>query len=169
MPHENNLVTGQRVRLTRAASEHLPDFASDLGPAFQARQSSIETIGGEWRGRFRDGGVEARVMHDTTIHDRLLRGTLITQAEWEAADRLFDLWTGGGFERPATASYGQRAGGQSLDPDTATSADEYRGILRRMPPRLAIRIDGLMMFSFRPTDLAETVEALAWCVEEWGL
>lgn len=145
------------------------DFGHDLGPAFQRRPSSIETVGGEWRGQFRNGGVDARIMHDTTVHDRLLRGTLITRTQWEAADRLFTLWAGGGFQRPCTASYGHRAGGEDHAGDEPTSADEYRAILRRMPARHADRIDGLMSFAFRPEHLAGTIEALDWCVSEWGM
>ena len=145
------------------------DFANDLGPAFQARPSSIQTVGGEYRGQFRSGGVDARVMADTTIHDALLAARLVTEPQWQAADRLYALWVGGGFARASTASYGQRAGGRSLDDDEATSADEYRAILRAMPMAVAAYVDTLMMLEYRPANLPGIKQALDWCVREWGL
>lgn len=146
-----------------------PDLAADLGPAFHARASEIRTVGGEWRGQFKGGGVEARVMSDSTVHDALRAAGRISDAQWEAADRLFGLWTGGGFSRPCTASYGRRAGGRSLDDDEATSADEYRAILRAMPMHLAAYVDTMMLLEYRPANLPGIKRALDWCVSAWGL
>lgn len=150
-----------------------PDFADDLGPAFRSRPSSIERVGAEWRGRFRDGGVDARVMRDATVHDILLRAGRITAVQHEAADRLYGLWCGAGFGSAVTGGYGQRVGGRSLaeaeDDDGPSSADQYRRILRAMPMHLAVYVDTLMLLQYRSGNLAGIKDALDWCVKEWGL
>lgn len=148
-----------------------PDFAYDLGPAFQRRPSAVERVGAEWRGRFRDGGVDARRMTDATVHDLLYGAGLLTAKQHEAADRLYALWCVGGFARSCTGGYGDRTGGRSLmdDADAPSSADEYRAILRRMPMHVAAYIDTLMLLDYRPANLAGIRQALDWCVKEWGL
>ena len=145
---------------------------SDFGPsgeAFTSRPSSIETVGGENRGHFRDGGVDARVMRDAALHDTMLRLTLITQAQWDAADRLYTWFASGGFQRPSTGGYGQRIGGEAHagaeDEDGKTSADQYRDTLRRMPSPLALAVDTLMCQQWD----RRIGEALEWCVREWRL
>lgn len=145
-----------------------PDYGDDLGPAFRARPSSIERVGAEWRGQFRDGGVDARVMRDATTHDLLLAARWITAAQHEAADRLYGWWCVGGFARSVTASYGDRIGGSAGD-DGPTSADAYRAAVRAMPMHLAVYVDTLMLLEYRPANLAGIRQALDWCVKEWGL
>lgn len=147
-----------------------PDFATDLGPAFQARSSSIDRVRGEWRGAFRDGGIDARRMHDTTVHDIMLKCRYITAVQHEAADRLYGLWCGGGFQRPVTSGYGQRAGGRSLrNEDELTSQDEYRALMRSMPFHVSVYSDTLMMLEWRNGNLAGVRGMLDWLVKEWGL
>lgn len=149
-----------------------PDYGDDLGCASKARPSSIETVGAEWRGQFKDGGVSARVMRDATIHDMLLADGRLSRAQHEAADRLYGLWCAGGFNRSVSGGYGQRAGGRSLSAaniDDATAEDEYRAILRAMPMRLAIACDALMLLEWRPENLAIVLDAMDWLVREWGL
>lgn len=147
-----------------------PDHGDDLGPAFKSRPSSIERVGAEWRGQFKDGGVDARVMRDATVHDMLLGRGQLTAVQHEAADRLYGLWCAGGFNRSVTGGYGDRVSGSSLaDQDGPSSADEYRGVLRSMPMRLAIYVDTLMLLQYRPGNLAGIRDALDWCVREWGL
>ena len=149
-----------------------PDFGDDLGSAFRARPSSIDTVGGEWRGQFKHGGVNARVMKDATTHDMLLAASRISAAQHEAADRLYGWWTGGGFVRPVTGGYGQRIGGRSLadeDEDGRTSMDDYRDAVRAMPMHLQIYVDTLMLLSYRPSNLAGIRDALEWLVREWKL
>lgn len=149
-----------------------PDYGDDLGYASKARPSSIETVGAEWRGQFKDGGVSARVMRDATVHDILLAAGRLSRAQHEAADRLYGLWCSGGFHRPVSGGYGQRAGGRSLstaDIDDATAEDEYRAVLRSMPMHLAIACDTLMLLEWRPANLAAVRDAMDWLVKEWGL
>lgn len=141
------------------------DFGDDLGEAFLARPSIITTIGGEWRGHFRDGGVQARRMANATIYDTLR----LTENQHQAAERLHELWCDGGFERPTTGSYGGRGGGCSADDDTVTAADEYRAILRKMPFHLAVYVDTLMLGQHHPASLGGIRGALDWCVKEWRL
>lgn len=145
-----------------------PDYGPD-GEAFTSRPSSIQTVGAEDRGYFKKGGVDARVMRDSTVHDTMLALTLITQAQWDAADKLYAWFAGGGFQRPCTGGYGERVGGASLyasdDDEEKTSADEYRALLRRMPSPLAAALDTLMCQQWD----RRINEALDWCVREWRL
>lgn len=147
-----------------------PDYGTD-GLAFRRRPSAIETVGAEWRGQFKDGGVEARRMADVTIHDMLLAARLLTDSQHEAADRLYGLWCAGGFNRSVTSGYGDRTGGRSLmdDADAPTSADEYRAVLRRMPMHISVYVDTLMLLQYRAGNLPGIKAALDWCVKEWEL
>ena len=145
------------------------DYCDDLGEAFLSRPSSIETVGGEWRGSIKSGGIDARVMRDATVQDALLARGVLTVRQHDAACHMHGLFHGGGLSPVVSGGYGQRIGGRSLDGDGATSADEYRAVVRSMPQVLAVRIDGMVLQDWREGDLDRLREALDWVARELGL
>lgn len=144
------------------------DYGDDLGEAFRKRPSAIETVGAEWRGHFKDGGVSARRYHDATLSDVMRSVGVLSDHQHQAAERLYEMWVLGGFFRPVTSGYGTR-GGVGSTSDEPTAADEYRALLRKMPRHLAIYADTLMLGQYHPANLPGIRETLDWCVKEWRL
>lgn len=149
-----------------------PDHAEDLGPAFQARPSSIEPVGGEWRGSRKTGAVLARVCRDATLHDALHDKGRITDTQHKAASMLHSLFHGGGLSPRICARYNEwvsPGGGGGSGDDEPSSTDEYRAVLRGMPMSLAVRIDAMVLQDWRESDLLKLREALDHVAGEWGL